>query len=789
MSQGNNKYHITQREQAEETLREREERFRSFIENANDLIITFTNEGIITYISPNCKTLSGFEQEEYIGNNFGSFIHPSDVSQIWQTINKLLKEFKETGDTTSQISVEYKGAYKFGLWSYFEAKPSIITGKDGMFEFVCIARDITKRKHMENALRESKNLLDGVFESIQQGISVLSSDLIIRHTNNTMKKWHYQKLPLEGKPCFQTFQNREEPCDPCPTLRCLESGEMEKEEVYAKTSLGEKWLEIFSYPLKEGTKTTGAVEFVQDITERKQVEESLKYQFKSEKIVSDISSYFVSLHSHQLDSGINYALKLSGEFFQVDRSYVFQFSADQKTMSNTHEWCTEGIEPQMDFLQDNLTDHTPWWMKKLRNFENIIIPCVDELPEQADEEKRILKSQSIQSALVVPIESAGNLIGFLGFDTVKGKKVWTENQVTLLKVVAELISHALTKYYADKKIRHLSFHDQLTDLYNRTYLEEEMHRLDTKRQLPISIIMADVNGLKLVNDTYGHSIGDEMLKNAAENLKASCREEDIIARWGGDEFIILLPRTTKKEALAICKRISNNCCKSYVEDVPISMATGVASKDNKEKNLAKLLKEAEDHMYRHKLIESRSVRNAVLNSLLKTLEEKSYETQTHTRRMQKVALKIGKKRDLPDSELSRLSLLITLHDIGKINIPEELLTKKNALTQEEWKIMKKHPETGYRIARATDEFAHVAEDILAHHENWDGTGYPQGLKGKEIPILARITAIADAYEVMTNGRPYKKAMSQEEVVAEIKRCAGTQFDPELVDIFLLGCPY
>ncbi len=338
---------------------------------------------------------------------------------------------------------------------------------------------------------------------------------------------------------------------------------------------------------------------------------------------------------------------------------------------------------------------------------------------------------------------------------------------------------------AEEKIRYMSFHDSLTSLYNRRFLDEEMKRLDTERQLPISIIMADLNGLKLVNDTYGHSVGDKMLKSAADIIKESCREGDIIARWGGDEFVVLLPQTTKEEACKICKRISDKCSDTYVEDVLISMATGAASKDSIEVDIAKSLQEAEDYMYRHKLIESQSARSAVLNSLLKTLGAKSYETEAHTRRMQAIAFKIGEKLKLSDSELDRLGLLITLHDIGKINIPEEILTKKEALSQEEWEIMKKHSEIGYRIARATEEFSHVAKDIFAHHERWDGNGYPRGLNGKEIPLLARITAIANAYEVMTNGRPYKKAMPKEEVVAELKRCAGTQFDPELVEAFLL----
>jgi HD-GYP domain-containing protein (c-di-GMP phosphodiesterase class II) len=214
------------------------------------------------------------------------------------------------------------------------------------------------------------------------------------------------------------------------------------------------------------------------------------------------------------------------------------------------------------------------------------------------------------------------------------------------------------------------------------------------------------------------------------------------------------------------------------------MAIGVASKTRPDELLMKILQEAENSMYKQKLTESRSTKSAVVKALLKTLEAKSYETEAHTRGMQQIARLIGKELNLPDAEMSRLKLLITLHDIGKINIAEEILTKKNQLTTEEWETIKKHPEIGYRIARATEEFAHVADDILAHHEKWDGSGYPQGLREKTIPFLARITAIADAYEVMTNGRPYKAAMTTKEIAAEFDRCSGTHFDPALVEIFL-----
>ncbi|RQD68275.1 MAG: diguanylate cyclase [Tindallia sp. MSAO_Bac2] len=275
-----------------------------------------------------------------------------------------------------------------------------------------------------------------------------------------------------------------------------------------------------------------------------------------------------------------------------------------------------------------------------------------------------------------------------------------------------------------------------------------------------------------------------MLKSVAAVLKKLCRKEEVIARWGGDEFVILLPQTGAKEAEAICRRVKSSCQEVYVEDVPVSLSLGYACKGSMDKDLSKKIREAENYMYKQKLIESRSSKSGVLDTLLKSLGEKSQETEMHIRRMQKVSRQIAEKMDLSDTELGRLELLVRLHDIGKINISGDILSKEGSLTKEEWEIIKEHPEIGYRIARATEEFSHVAEDILAHHERWDGSGYPRGLKREKISLLARIVAIVDAYDVMSKGRPYKEPMSQEEIVAELKRCAGTQFDPELVEIFL-----
>jgi HD-GYP domain-containing protein (c-di-GMP phosphodiesterase class II) len=189
-------------------------------------------------------------------------------------------------------------------------------------------------------------------------------------------------------------------------------------------------------------------------------------------------------------------------------------------------------------------------------------------------------------------------------------------------------------------------------------------------------------------------------------------------------------------------------------------------------------------MYRNKLLESRSAKSSILRSLEQSLHEKHIETEEHTRRIANICVQIGRRMGLTQEELDEVVLLGLLHDIGKIGIPEAILLKPDKLTQDEWEIMKTHSEIGYRIALSTPELAHVAEKILSHHEHYDGSGYPRGLKNKEIPKLSRLLSIVDSYDVMTHTRLYKDAMNAESAVQEVQKCSGKQFDPEMVEQFL-----
>ncbi|MBE3090425.1 MAG: diguanylate cyclase [Actinobacteria bacterium] len=336
----------------------------------------------------------------------------------------------------------------------------------------------------------------------------------------------------------------------------------------------------------------------------------------------------------------------------------------------------------------------------------------------------------------------------------------------------------------EDKIKYMSFHDYLTGLYNRAYFEEELNRLSVQRNLPLSIVLGDVNGLKMMNDTYGHEKGDELLIKVAGILKQCFRKSDIISRWGGDEFIILLPLTDCIRAEEIVRRVEQACRQFSSEDMPISIALGISTKVKEDENIVEVLKAAEDKMYWNKTTDEKRMHRSMIFSLEKSLDKKDYETEEHIERMGDLALLLGKDLNLPEDKLNDLAMLAALHDIGKIAVADSIILKPGKLTPEEWELVKKHPEIGYRIVKSSTDLAAIADAILTHHENWDGSGYPVGLKGEEIPLVSRIISIVDSYDAMTNDRPYRKAFAKEQAIAEIRRCSGTKYDPKLVEVFI-----
>ena len=340
----------------------------------------------------------------------------------------------------------------------------------------------------------------------------------------------------------------------------------------------------------------------------------------------------------------------------------------------------------------------------------------------------------------------------------------------------------------EEEIQYINDHDHLTDLYNRQYFEKKLSDMNRKEYLPLSVLIADINGLHLINEAFGQYEGDLVITKSARIIQSCSRKKDITARIGGDEFGIIMPQTGNAEAHELLDMIKQACVRyndnNRSKSPEINISMGYSTIEEELELVEEAMKTANEYMRNRKLFSQQSSYSDIISSIMTTVYEKSQETEKHAERLAELSTRTGRMLNLMEKDLGELQLLGMLHDIGKIGIDDKILNKPGKLTEEEWIVMKKHPEIGYRIARASHKLSRIADYILSHHERWDGMGYPRGLKGEDIPLLSRILSVADAYDAMTEDRIYRKALSKEEAIEEIRRNSGSQFDPLIANIFI-----
>ncbi|APM38628.1 PAS domain S-box protein [Clostridium kluyveri] len=374
-------------------------------------------------------------------------------------------------------------------------------------------------------------------------------------------------------------------------------------------------------------------------------------------------------------------------------------------------------------------------------------------------------------------------------EKIDGTLLPVEVMMTAILLNGKKVFHCLCRDITERKemeqkLKYLSYRDQLTSLYNRRFFEEELKRMDVKYNFPLTVVMADVNGLKLINDSFGHTVGDELLKKVSEAMEKGCPKEGVVARLGGDEFVILMPRTDLYKARQIINDIKGMLLKEKVNSAYVDVSFGYECKINNEQKIEEVLKKSEDNMYKRKLFESPIMRKKTLDSIIKALYERNEREAQHAQKVSELCENMGKALGLPESEIEELKTLGLFHDIGKIAVDESILNKVEDLASYELEQLKRHSEVGYRILNTVSDMTQIARYTLAHHEKWDGSGYPKCLKGEEIPLQSRIIAIVDAYDIMINEKRNGKTLTEDMAVKELKKNSGTCFEPRLVGIFI-----
>ncbi len=402
----------------------------------------------------------------------------------------------------------------------------------------------------------------------------------------------------------------------------------------------------------------------------------------------------------------------------------------------------------------------------------------------------LLEDEGIQKLLQEAIRKVVETRGFQSFDFVlrkSGTLMYLEARIHISEIdeILIIIRDMTERVQLEKKLREMAERDSLTKLYNRLYFEEQLNRYEGIEARHFSIILIDIDGLKIVNDTLGHLYGDMLIISTAEMINSLFGGTGCVARVGGDEFAIILEGLSQQlieDKLLKLKRIlaKHN---DMTDTLKISISSGYSYIGNGRINTKWMFQEADNNMFQNKLLKESSNRSSLVKTLMKALEARDFITEGHAERMESNAVKMGEYLKLPQNQMDRIKLLVKFHDIGKVGIPDVILNKPSRLTEEEWKIMKTHSNIGKRIAEASTELEEIANLILLHHERWDGKGYPLGIEGMDIPIECRILSIVDAYDAMTNDRPYRKALPHSVAEQQLDEGSGSQFDSELVRVF------
>ena len=717
-------------EQAEEKSKKIADEWQTTFDSITDLVMILDNEFRMVRVNEATLRFFNLPMDRILGNSCFPLVYGMNEPPEPNPFTKM-RRTKKHEETELYLAEK-------GIWLFVSADP-ILDGEGNIIGLVHIVKDITDRKQAEEALRESEKKFKDLVEKSNVGVYLIQ-DRVNKYLNARCAEIHgYSVEEMINKigPKDTTFPEDWSAIE--ENIRKRMSGEVEllHHEFRIITKNQEiKNVEIFgSRTIYQGR--PAVIGTMLDITERKRAEEKLR---ESEE------------RFRQLAENIREVFYI----YEEDTNQLCYISPAYKEI-----W---GCPPSQSLYQEPKS----------------LLDAVH--PEDKDRVKRSLGKRNQEE-----VEEVYRIVrpdGSIRWIKDRSFPVYDSSGKIrrIVGIAADITDHKM----GEEKLKYLSLHDSLTGLYNRIYFEEEINRIEKARYDTVGVVSCDVDGLKLVNDTLGHDQGDKLLVAAARVIRESFRDGDLVARIGGDEFSVILPNTTESAVENACQRIQEAVANHNAlhPELPLSISIGFAVSNGVYRNIKDLFKDADNNMYLKKLYYTQNVRSTIVNTLINTLKTRDLTTERHVTRLEKLLVDMASLIGLPESTTSDLSLLAKFHDIGKVGVSDSILFKKGPLTSEEWIEVKRHCEIGYRIALSASDLIPVADWILKHHEWWNGDGYPLGIKGEEIPIECRILAITEAYEAMTSVRPYRRAFSHGEAVAELLRHSGTQFDPELLEKFV-----
>ncbi|HYE68229.1 MAG TPA: PAS domain S-box protein [Anaerovoracaceae bacterium] len=613
----------------------------------------------------------------------------------------------------------------------------------GKTYFTGVGLDISKQKENEDAIRRSEAMLKATVSNISDVITIVDENGSIKYVSpNITKFFGWNPEDLIGRSYLETVH----PDDRDRMLKVFEfllhedGAKVVVECRYKNKNGNDSFIELKAVNLLNNPDINGILANFNDITERKKTENDLRESEEKYRLITENISDVI------------WVLNVTKNKFTYISPSIFQLRGI------TPE---EAINERMEeaFIPESLEIAREAIIKNTNDFINN-----PNVPKTLRQEFR----QPCKDGTTVWVEVTGRY------------RYNSDGEIELVGASHDIQERKM----AEEQILDILNHDQLTGIYNRRFYEEELKIIDTELHLPIALVMVDVNGLKLINDAFGHQTGDMLLQKIANILSKECNTDGIVSRIGGDEFILLLPRTDAEKVNKLIERIGESIANEKMDNVIISVAIGFAVKHDIADDMKEVFKEAEDDLYRHKIAESSSMRSKTIELIMNSLFEKNKREMLHSQRVGELCEAIAGNMNLAKHDVNQMRIAGLMHDIGKIGIQDTILNKMGKLDQDEWDQIKRHSEIGYRILSSVSEFSEIANYVLEHQERWDGKGYPNGLKGDEISIQARIIAVADSYDAMTSDRAYRRGLSEEEAIGEIKKHSGTQFDPDIVKIFL-----